>query len=152
MHAAPSVTYPVGRSRLGGWLLLACWAVGAAVSLLWAWQAAAPGWRQGLGLVASAACGWLALRWWRAAPAGELSWDGAQWAWSGPGDSGAGQLRVVIDLQGLLLLRWEGCAGVHWLWLERSAAPQRWGDLRRAVYSRARPPALPGPEAPAAKT
>ena len=30
MHAAPSVTYPVGRSRLAGGLLAAAWLLGAA--------------------------------------------------------------------------------------------------------------------------
>jgi hypothetical protein len=152
MHAAPSVTYPVGRPRFGGWLLLACWAAGAAVSLLWAWQAPVPGWRQAVALAASAACGLLSLRWWLRAPAGELGWDGVSWTWSGTGGAVAGQLQVGLDLQGLLLLRWQGGDHVCWLWLERTTAAPRWGDLRRAVYSRARPQALHGPEAPAAKT
>jgi hypothetical protein len=152
MHAAPSVTYPVGRPRLGGWLLLACWAAGAAASVLWAWDAAVAGWRQGLALAASSASGLLALRWWLAMPAGELRWDGAGWTWSGSSGHAAGRLQVGLDLQGLLLLRWQGGDEVCWLWLARGTAAPYWGDLRRAVYSRARTQALQGPQAPASKT
>jgi hypothetical protein len=36
---------------------------------------------------------------------------------------------------------------VQWRWLERSAAPARWGDLRRALYQRSLPkPVAPEPQ------
>jgi hypothetical protein len=147
MHSAPSVTYPVGRSRLAGWLCLAAWLLGASVVALWAWQAGEPGWRQALALAALAAAGLWSLRRWVQSPAGELAWDGRAWNWAG-----GGTVAVCLDLQSLVLLRWQGEAGsAQWLWLERSLSPGRWDALRRAVYSRAIPDALQGAEPPAAK-
>jgi toxin CptA len=97
-----------------------------------------------LGVVA-----WAMLDWLRA-PVGALSWESGHWRWNGL-NPGTGQLRVCLDLQALLLLQWRADdASTAWVWLERSRSPERWSDLRRAVYSRANSDAPPGAEPPAA--
>jgi toxin CptA len=151
MHSAPSVTYPVGRSRYAGALLLAGWLLGCVVAGAW-WAQAGPG-----PLAASLACavlaatGWLALVHWRGRVAGTLAWDGDTWSWSADGCPEQGEPQAALDLQDRMLVLWRSGAQSRWLWLERAKAPQHWDDLRRAVYSRATPEALPGPVPPAAK-
>jgi toxin CptA len=95
-------------------------------------------------LVADAA----ALRAWLRSPQWILQWDGAGWAASGV--DGAGAIEVAIDLQHLLLVRWHRQGATCWMWLERHRDQARWADLRRAVYSRARPPASPATKPPSA--
>lgn len=148
MHNAPSVSYPVGRPRVAGLLAAGLWLVGAGVTALWLQQADAPGWRQGLAATALAAIGAWTLRSWLRSPSGELQWDGA--GWTGPAGAAGGALDVALDLQQVLLVRWQAPASPRWLWLERSRCPQRWLDLRRAVYSRARPQALSAARPPGA--
>lgn len=46
---------------------------------------------------------------------------------------------ILLDLQSYLWVHAITGRGHVWLWLERSAQPERWMDLRRAVYSRAKP-------------
>ncbi len=145
MHGAPSVTCPVGRSSLGGGLLLAAWAAGASTWGLWLAQAGW-GWRPAVGLLALAGAAAAAWAWWRGQPADELAWDGQRWLLGG-GEQG--RLAVALDLQVLLLVRWDGEAGRRWLWLERGGQPHRWAAVRRAVYSPAVPQA-PG-AAPSAR-
>lgn len=136
--------YPVLRSRwlasalalyaLAGGLALLAWAlVGAGTH--WGWTSAAGG----LWLVCSALAGWF----WRTAPCGTLVWNGADWTL----ESSQGvalcapctSLQVPFDLQRRLWLRLQPDTGrALWLWLERRSQPERWDDLRRAVYSRVR--------------
>ena len=70
-------------------------------------------------------------------------WDGQCWRWEGIGylaGVAEQQLTVVVDFQNLLLLRLENPAHAHlWLWAERHVLPERWLDLRRAVYSPHKP-------------
>jgi toxin CptA len=146
MHAAPSVRYPVARSRAAGLFLAAAWGAGALVTLWWTWQASAPGWRQGaaaLLVLAVGAFGWSA---WRRSPCGSLAWDGARWSLAvASGTPAPGHLEPGADLQWLLLARWRPeSGGAAWFWLERRQAPHAWDALRRAVYSRARTEAPPG--------
>ncbi|WP_298923661.1 hypothetical protein [uncultured Ramlibacter sp.] len=154
MHNAPSVTYPVGRSSLPGVLLAVLWLLGAAAAAAWAWQTAPSAGAQLLVAAVLALAGACALRMWRRLPEGELAWDGRGWFWPALAAE-AGVLAVSLDLQRALLLRWqgrgEGRGAAQWLWLDRAACPERWGDLRRAVYSRATPDALAGARPPAAK-
>src|SRR5262245_43621400 len=103
MHAAPSVNYPVGRSRFAGALLAGLWATALAALLAWHWQAAAPAWQRLAGFALLAACGALAGWGWRRAPAGTLGWTGAGWLWNGR----PGRLALALDLQSRLLLRWQ---------------------------------------------
>lgn len=76
---------------------------------------------------------------WKNLPGGQLAWDGEVWRWESPGyQTGAGEhaLSVIADFQQRLLLRLENQAHASlWLWVEQNAMPERWLDLRRAVYS-----------------
>ena len=151
MHNAPSVSYPAGRSRLGGVLLLGSWLLGCAAAGIW--QAYHPDlWRTVMMLAALWSTGaFAAWRWWHT-PTGTLAWDGEHWTWSGLHGESAASLDVGLDLQRTLLLRWGVSRSAHWIWLDRQADALRWEDLRRAVYSRARPKALQQATRPAAKT
>lgn len=128
--------------------------LGALVAGLWSAQAVPLGWRQALALLVliltGLAGGWA---WWRAPP-GELRWGEGGWSWIGPAGVRDGRLAHGLDLQTVLLLRWqdEGARGrsARWFWLERARCPDRWQALRRAVYSRARRQALPDAGLPAA--
>lgn len=138
MHSAPSVTYPVGRSRVAGLLYLWAWLGGAGVIVLWAGQAADAGWRQGLAVTVLAITGAVAAWSWRSSPVGELGWDGDAWHWRANGQDASGCLAASLDFQQFILLRWDGGPGTHWFWVERVSLPQRWDDLRRALYFPAR--------------
>jgi len=137
MHSAPSVTYPVGRSRFLGRMLAALWLAGAGVTAL-GWHSFRPdGWRVGVACAVLLLAAFMARHLWQAIPAGELHWDGH--AWQAPGNHVLSPgLRVHLDLQRHLLVRLHGesVAG-RWIWLSATSSPARWNDLRRAVYSRA---------------
>lgn len=152
MHAAPSVSYPVGRSAFAGALAMALAALGLLAAALWAAQAAAFGWRQALAFLAVAAAGLFALlAWWRA-PAGVLRWDGVAWHWEQGRAAGDGHPAIALDLQSRILVRWQPAAGrACWLWLERVSDSAHWEALRRAVYSRASEPVPSAGEPPAAE-
>ncbi|MEO7390876.1 MAG: hypothetical protein ABIU58_01800 [Ramlibacter sp.] len=151
MHSAPAVTYPVGRSRAAGWLLLALWLLALVSTLLWWNQLQTPGWRISSAFVVLGASGALAsAAWWRT-PEGMLSWDGSAWGWSVWQSGAAGSLQVSLDLQDWLLVRWQAGAASQWLVAERTSDAVRWDDFRRAVYFRARPETLHRAPPPAAK-
>jgi hypothetical protein len=153
MHAAPSVSYPVGRSRFAGLLLLLLWLAGLAAVAAWAWQSNRPGWRQLAGAAAVLAAGMLSFAGWLRAPRGVLAWDGAAWTWDAMGLAAAtGRPQVVLDWQSRLLLRWCGSDGrARWLWLERKSDADDWDALRRALYSRASTPVPPPGPPPVAE-
>jgi hypothetical protein len=153
MHAAPSVSFPVGRSRFAAVLLAGLWLAGLAAAAAWWAQAAAPGWRQALALAAVAACGVAALAGWLQSATGTVHWDGDGWRWvEGTRSAQAGQPELALDLQRHMLLRWVPQQGAtRWLWVERNAAVSHWDALRRAVYSRASTGAPQGAEPPVAK-
>jgi len=150
MHNAPSVSHPAGRSRFAALLLLGTWLLGCAAALLW--HAQAPGsHRLGAMLAVLAASGtFAAWQWWRT-PGGTLAWDGARWNWSAQPKVAAAAMAVALDLQRTSLLRWTADGASRWIWVERAARPERWDDMRRAVYSRARPTALQQADRLAAK-
>ena len=148
MHAAPSVSYPVGRSRFALVALGLAWLVGLALAALWTLQADAPGWRQALAFGAAGAAGLAAALAWRRSPSGRLAWDGGGWRWEEEG----GRPEIALDLQSRMLLRWRSDAGaVRWLAVERNAAPAHWDALRRAVYSPASTDAPHGATPPVAR-
>lgn len=150
MHNAPSVSYPAGRSRFAACLLLVAWLLGCGAALLWQWQSPG-GQRLGAMLAMLAVSGlFAAWQWWRT-PGGTLVWDGARWNWSVRPETADAEVSVALDLQRALLLRWRAAGASRWIWLERGSRPERWDDIRRAVYSRARPTALQPAERPAAK-
>ncbi|MFM9921757.1 hypothetical protein VLK31_02090 [Variovorax sp. H27-G14] len=82
--------------------------------------------------------------------AGLLHFDGLHWSLSGAHSSRsvhAARAMVALDFQSLMLLRLsEPGRARRWVWAEQRAMPERWRDVRRAVYSR--PPSA----APAADT
>jgi toxin CptA len=152
MHSAPSVSYPVGRSRFAGALLLCGWLLGAATCI--AWRLASPDSAPRSAAAAIAlvlAAGLATWHWWRM-PAGALRWDQEQWSWRGAGTAAGASPEVALDLQHWMLLRWRAGRHSSWLWLERASRPEQWSDLRRAVYSRARPEAPPAVRPSAAKS
>jgi len=140
MHSAPAVVFPVGRSRFAGALVLLLWLAGVAAISVWVFQPGEFGWRQALALFSIALTGLLALQDWLASPAGDLSWTGQHWVWSSKGRQFRGLVVPHLDIQHCLLLRFHGAqqGASRWVWLERQASAGRWGDLRCAVYSRAR--------------
>ena len=137
--------FGVGRSPALRRGVLALAAAGALGLCGWAAGGAAkPG-----AVLAGAALLWLActgtaLRFVAWLPQGDLAWDGAVWRFeSGSGRAFMGVLRVHMDGQSRLLVSLQGDRTL-WLWLERRMQPERWADLRRAVYSRPGPDAGPG--------
>lgn len=143
----PAVVYPVRRSRTLRWLLVAVVLMSAAGLGLWAGQGAGSAVRialfaAGVALLLAAAG---VLHFWRHQFLGALRWDGESWSLQ-PQTPGAASLaliappQVLLDLQSCLWVDVQHVTrGRAWLWLEQSAHPERWRDLRRAVYSRARP-------------
>lgn len=150
MTSAPSVTYPVGRSRFYAWVLVALAVSGAAV--LGVWMASVeprriwPGW-----LGTAAWLLWLAFAvwsWWRS-PVGQLRWDVAAptqkdakpgaWLWrsaSSPEGTPLQRVDRMIDLQNHVLLCLHSAdALTRWVWVERVRDPVRWRDLRRALVA-----------------
>ena len=141
-YPAPSVYYPIGRSRtlaavlalvqLGSLAILVAWflhGAGAARSPMLA----------SLMLWASVAA--LALRFWMRLPVGTLGWDGEGWqlhrATGSPAEQSLGEFVVVqIDLQHHLALSFPAAHPGVWLLVEQQREPARWLDMRRAVYSR----------------
>lgn len=141
MHNAPSVSYPVGRCVFQRWLyaffivptsaVLIAWALNQGLTAVWcvAVVAAALG----------AFMGWRAL-----GHVGALTWDGQVWCLHDQGtgyDDALGKVRVALDVQKALLLRWEPASDTlqakpQWLWLGAQASNSHWQDLRRAVYQR----------------
>jgi toxin CptA len=138
-HNAPPVVYLLGRSRFQGWLLLGLWFAGLLLVSLWVYVAQQVDWRTVFAFVAVLAAGVGAYIGTRSAPAGQLSWDGEVWRWETliyQAGIAEFELSVVADFQHRLLLRLQNQAQAKlWLWVERQAAPERWLDLRRAVYS-----------------
>ena len=148
MHAAPSVSYPVGRSAFAGRLYALAALAGVAVAGAWCLQSPAMNWRHACALAAVLVAGALAARGWLASPVGVLHWDGDGWQWQEGASVAAGQAEIALDLQSRLLVRFRAEAGpARWLWVEREAKLADWEALRRAVYSRASAPipAFPHP-------
>jgi len=149
MHSAPSVNYPVGRSRWVARALILTWVAGAAAAVFWRRQVdsnlGADDWRQWVlvaGLIVAALGVRAALR---AQPVGQLRWDGQYWLLQDANERGAehglAQASVHFDIQSLMLIRLAPAdSPVQWLWAERYRAPDRWRALRRALYSRALSP------------
>lgn len=148
MHNAPSVNYPVGRSRFAGLVLASAWAAGALAVVAWHSQVQAGVFRSVLAWSLVLLAGACAARVWLRTPAGLLAWDGQAWNWTVGDWVLQAHPEVALDLQQVLLLRLGSAPSFPWLWLEKRTAPARWDDLRRAVYSRARPEGAPGAQPP----
>lgn len=151
-HKAPPVVYPLGRSSLRAWILAGLWLTGLVLTLLWFNAVRLFDWRTCLAFFALVTSGLAAFVDWKNAPSGQLVWDGGLWFWeSSAYQSGLAEqeLSVIADFQHVLLLRIQNQAGASlWLWLERKTMPERWLDLRRAVYSTRRRSAQPAKQYP----
>ncbi|MCW5220612.1 hypothetical protein [Verminephrobacter aporrectodeae] len=144
----PPVQYPLQRSAVLGRVLAFSLLTGAAVLAGWVLLGAGSSW----GLTLAAGCLWLlavagAWHFWHDQFSGAMRWDGQAWALEELTPRGRswpleGPPEVLLDMQTQL---WVCVSPVGrsriWLWLERSWQPERWMDLRRAVYSRASPDA-----------
>jgi hypothetical protein len=133
------VVFPLGRSSFLRGVLLVFWVSGLLSVLLW-WNVMRQfDWRLLLAGFSVLLAGIAARITWKNLPGGQLAWDGDVWRWESPGyQTGESEhaLSIVADFQQRLLLRLENQAGASlWLWVEQNAMPERWLDLRRAVYS-----------------
>ena len=136
MHKAPTVDYPLGRSRFQAFTLALVFFCVVSVDGTWFYLAADFGWRQWLGLAVTLVALLAALRAWHVSSSGILRWDGQSWSWETAGSRSMGTVRATLDLQRFLLLCFCADAGTRqWLWLEQSRAANRWSALRRAVYA-----------------
>jgi hypothetical protein len=119
-------------------------AAGAAIGLLWAWQADFPGLPQGAVWLAWVLCAAAVAIEFRRPCQGLLRWDGQDWQWEAAGHGQAGAALVRLDWQAGLLLEFRALDGrTAWLWPERRTAPLHWDALRRALYA-PRPQAADG--------
>ncbi len=139
MHGAPSVSYPAGGSRSARRLLLAVWASGACCAAAAFYSARSVDWRCGLlvlSVLLSGAAAWRAP--WTRNVLAKLNFDGEHWSLGEANGLGAARVKVALDVQSSLLLHLNEANGARrWIWLDGSDMPERWQDLRRAVYSRA---------------
>ena len=159
-YTAPAVRYSFARSVvLAILVLLISAASGAGVFAFAVAQGRAGSGLQWTGVLALAAwviASFCALWYWWRAPSGALVWDGQGWAIHFVADEEPLALRrapqVLVDMQAWLwVMVLHGDLRRSWIWLERSRQTERWGDLRRAVYSpamQAAPTAVQSTEAP----
>ena len=75
----------------------------------------------------------------KSSPIGQLVWDGQRWHWESLAyQVGTAEYEVFVaaDFQHIVVLHIKNHANASlWLWAERGAFPERWLDLRRAIYS-----------------
>jgi hypothetical protein len=135
MHSAPSVSFPVGRSRIARRLLWCIWALGAAALVAWCVQFNGSPLRTAV-LAAVLLLAAAAAR--QASRLGEgafLEWNGQHWSCRGSATLGSAAATVHLDLQSLMLVRLqEAGRRAVWFWAERNFLPARWLDLRRALH------------------
>ena len=121
--------------------------------MLWLYATQRFDWRLGAAFVAVVCAGVSARSGWLKLPLGQLAWDGKAWRWeSATYQTGLAEydVSVIADFQSRMLLRLENPASASlWLWPERDGFPERWLDLRRAIYStRQGLPAVPSQDLP----
>jgi toxin CptA len=138
-HNAPPVTYPLQRSLVQALIYLSAWLLACALVCSWIWFSQYSGLALLLGAAAITLSGLAGVVGLKSSPVGQLAWDGQHWHWESPAyQAGMSEyeLLVAADFQHVVLLRVKNQANASlWLWAERGAAPQRWLDLRRALYS-----------------
>ena len=138
MHSAPSVSFPVGRSRLASRLVWAAWGLGAAVLAAWCFQFEGAAWRTAWLASAVLLAGVAAAQAARLGEGARLQWNGQHWSCEGAVRLHSAVATLHLDLQSLMLVRVEEAGrGAAWLWVERASCPPRWLDLRRALHASA---------------
>ena len=139
MHSAPAVSYPVGRSRFHGVLLLLMAVLGGMTVLTWLLLTDVLGARHAVALLLWLASTGIATWQWLKTPAGVLAWDGAAWTWCKADEARSVVPEVTLDLQTFLLLKLHTPSGSGlWVWPERQSAPLHWLPLRRALFGQIR--------------
>jgi len=138
---APAVQFPTAVRSVWLATVLGLWSVaGFSVLLAWSWVGASahPAWFLGAAFVLWLVASGMAWHFWSGLPAGILAWDGEVWTLQcAPEPMLCGTLTVHLDLQRRMAVRLAAADGsCRWIWLEQHRGPSRWGDLRRAVYSR----------------
>lgn len=140
MNTAPAVDVGLGDDPAAR-AALACLCAAAAASLLgWAlaWmQAPAVAAAVGVAACAGALGGWRAAR--VRVRGGRLRWDGRTWSLLADGSSAPldGTVDVALDLDGWMLLRFDGSDGRRRWWpLSRRRHASRWHALRCALFAR----------------
>ena len=133
-RGVPALLALLATASLAAWALghcAACADHGVRPALAWmpALAAAALAWRRGAG------------------PGHELAWDGVQWHRDGQ----PGQVTLQLDLQQLVLLRWQAQdprVGAGWLVPTAAQCGADWHALRVALRAAAGPARLDPPVAP----
>ena len=129
--------------------MLGLWLAGLVLVLLWFRLTRQLDGRMAAAFVIILGAGVAAHRSWKNVPQGKLAWDGGIWCWESPSyQTGIAEqkLSVIVDFQHLLLLRIENQASASvWLWAEQKAMPERWLDLRRALFSPGKASGAPRP-------
>lgn len=150
MHSAPAVVYPVGRSSFQLGIIAIGMLLGVLQGVLWWLQLGQVNERVLLfGVVWLAAVVLASADAWRT-PAGHLRWRGDVWTLAQAQSPTTGEVRVVMDLQGVMLLSWRHDSGKSsWLWVERRRAPPAWRALRCALVAHGYTPSRPAPDAEA---
>ena len=145
MHSAPPVRITLAHEP--GWSAFVVALAGAAAANLVAWAAlhaqASPVFASALALFAALMAGCLVWRRLQRRPsaASALVWDGTVWLWSRdePLASATGDVRVMIDLGGWMLLRFRpdtADPAPTWLPVTRRRAGALWPQWRAALFSR----------------
>jgi len=138
MHSAPSVNFPVGRSRLARRLAAAFWGLGAAMLCAWCVQFDGAPWRTALLAAALLLAAGAAIRAVRLGEGVQLQWNGQHWSCDGTLRLDGAAAAIHLDLQSLMLVRMhEPGRRPAWIWVERVSCPPRWLDLRRALHASA---------------
>ena len=146
LRRPPPVAYVLRRSAALAAVLASLLLVGFGALALWSVQGTGLSyWPMFVGWALWGLAVAMALQCWRSQFCGVLRWDGLHWQLDTLQPHGVPRALsrapdVLVDVQTHLWV----CGtpeghGRIWLWLERSSQPERWMDLRRAVYSRARP-------------
>lgn len=120
------------------------WAIGAMLCAYgWLTHGGTVYWHGLAALPGLAISGCLLVWHWHRLPCGQLTWDGARWAWQASGAQHPGPMTGVLerqlDLQTFLLLRFRPDQGPQlWLSLDCRMGSAPWLALRRALASRSR--------------
>ena len=160
------MVYPVHRPQAATVLVVMLWCIGAAALVMWfpshRVSADTSNWRDWLAATALLASAAGTVSFCKTGDQGQLVWDGEFWHREGVAsiwrrkfrilglfdqmtDGANTQVQVVFDVQAAMLLRLtRGQCAPQWMWVTRSAHPERWLDLRRAVYSPIRHTVLDG--------
>jgi toxin CptA len=150
VHNAPAISYFAGRPSWLGGLLVLFGLTTIALSILWYLLTRTADWRHAVTFGAAVLALAALTSSFHQVPHGMLNWDRQVWSWTAAVSFEAAMQRgnavdlqaapvVIADFQQCLLVRITASTNaVDWLWLERRRFPERWLDLRRAIYSQPR--------------